>query len=288
MYRPGVEAEFVVGTVEIAVGCWWLKSAGGWLLIITKFPFGVWLNDPMTSWWFDILCRWSAGWKLLLWFPSVVTVTNWLPLAIGVIRKLDVFWLLNWLALWCMKFSLLISIISLTSCFSSSVVSKCFGGDGTDRKWLFLRLKSSLTLLVSSLEFVWLDGVQLFLFSTISLLLFSNPSLTRVAFGAVAVSLLWLLLSTVAQNFLNFLCRYFESFVVLVKVDVDVTVDELLTGAAGVTSWSFVDFRMSTFVRLRMTDVLLPTELLISSFLPPGSSTSRIKKTLIEWVNQWD
>lgn len=234
----------------------------------------------MTSWWFDILCRWSAGWKLLLWLPSVVTVTNWLPLAVGVIRKLDVLWLLSWLALWCMKFSLLISIMSFTNCFSSSVVSECFGGDGTDRKWLFLRLKSSLTLLVDSLEALLIVAVQLFLFPTISLLLFSNPSLTRVALDDDAVPLLWLLLSTVAQNFLNFLCRYFESFVVLVKVVDDVvTGDALLTEATGVTSWSFADFKLSTFVRLRMTDVVLVSELLFSSFRPPGSSkTSRKKK----------
>lgn len=116
--------------------------------------------------------------------------------------------------------------------------------------------------------------VQLFLFSTISLLLFNNPSLTETALDDDAVPLLWLLLSTVAQNFLNFLCRYFESFVVLV-VDDDVTGDELLTvAAADVTSWSFVDFKLSTFVRLRMTDVVLVSELLFSSFRPPGSSKS--------------
>lgn len=68
--------------------------------------------------------------------------------------------------------------------------------------------------------------------------------------------LLWLvLLSTVAQNFLNFLCRYFESFVVLViKVDVD----EMIVGVAGAACWSFVDFCniVSTmFVRLMVTDV---------------------------------
>lgn len=242
---------------------------------MTKLPFGVWLLTR-TSWWFDILCRWSAGWKLLLWLPSVVTVTNWLPLAIGVIRKLDVFWLLSswWLALWCMKFSLLMSMMSFTSCFSSSVVSECFGGDGTDRiLWWFLRLKSSLTAL--------LVGVQLFLFTTISLLLFSSPPWTLLVLADTIVgSLLWLLvwlLSTVAQNFLNFLCRYFESFVVLVKVDVDVTGDEVIVEAAVVACWSFVGFGSSTFVRLRMMDEARAGVIFIS-FVPPGSSVKRTRK----------
>lgn len=102
----------------------------------------------------------------------------------------------------------------------------------------------------------------------------------------VAASLLWLLLSTVAQNFLNFLCRYFESFVVLFEVDVDVTVDELVTGTAGAASWSFVDFRMSTFVRLRIVDVPLLKEPLLSSFLPPGSSTSNEIKRQMSKLNE--
>lgn len=121
-----------------------------------------------------------------------------------------------------------------------------------------------------------LAGVQLFLFSTISLLLFSSPSRTLAAFNvAVGASLLWLLLSTVAQNFLNFLCRYLESLVVLFEVDVDVTGNEMIVEAAGVTCWSFVALKLSTFVRLRMTFVLvLSSELFMSSFLPPGSSTN--------------
>lgn len=131
-------------------------------------------------------------------------------------------------------------------------------------------------------------GVQLFLFSTISLLLFSNPSLTEVALDDGAVPLLWLLLSTVAQNFLNFLCRYFESFVVLVKVDEDVAGDELLTEAAGVTSWSFADFKLSTFVRFRMTDVAFVNELLLSSLRPPGSSKTSLKRVISKPEFDWN
>lgn len=157
--------------------------------------------------------------------------------------------------------------MSFTSCFSSSVVSKCFGGDGTDRKRLFLRLDSSLTL-------VLLAGGQLFLFSTISLLLLRSPLAALVTWVAGVPSRLWLLLSTVAQNFLNFLCRYFESFVVLVRVDADEMIAEVTAAAA--CSWSFADFSASTtFVRFGMTGVFLASERL-SSFLPPGSS--KIKK----------
>lgn len=175
-------------------------------------------------------------------------------------------------------------MMSFTSCFSSSVVSKCFGGDGTDRKRLFLRLDSSLTVLVSSL--VLLAGGQLFLFSTISLLLLRSPLTALVTWVAGVASRLWLLLSTVAQNFLNFLCRYFESFVVLVKVDVD----EMIAGVAGAAacSWSFADFSTSTFVRLGMTGVFLANERLCrSSFRPPGSSEAQRESEEISdlWVN---
>ena len=216
------------------------------------------------------LCRWWS--KLLLWFPSVVTVTIWLPIvAWGVIRKLDALWLLNVLALWCTKFSLLISIISFTSCFSSSVVCKCFGGrdDGTDKKWLFLRLDSSLT--DSAVD---VCCQLLFLFSTISLLLLRSPSRV-LEFVAVIWLFVWLL-STVAQNFLNFLCRYLESW----DVDVDVTVDcVIIVAAAGVTSWSFGSLELSTIVRFTIVaDEIRPDELLISSLVPPGSSEKYGKK----------
>lgn len=77
---------------------------------------------------------------------------------------------------------------------------------------------------------------------------------------AGVASLLWL--STVAQNFLNFLCRYFESFVVLVKDD------EMSVEVADAAGWS--DFGRSAFVRLMVTGVFL--ELFTSSFFPPGSS----------------
>lgn len=165
------------------------------------------------------------------------------------------------------------SMMSFTSCFSSSVVSKCFGGDGTDRKRLFLRLDSSLTVLAES-SLVLLAGGQLFLFSTISLLLLRSPLAALVTWVAGVASRLWLLLSTVAQNFLNFLCRYFESFVVLVRVDVDEMMAEVADTAPW--SWSFADFSASTFVRLGMTGALLANERLpMSSFRPPGSSTTK-------------
>lgn len=87
-----------------------------------------------------------------------------------------------------------------------------------------------------------------------------------------------------AQNFLNFLCRYFESFATSVD-DVD---DVLVTGddeivvdvATEVTNWSLVDdFKLSTFVQLLIVVVAADTMVscfFSSPFVPPGSSTMRM------------
>lgn len=63
----------------------------------------------------------------------------------------------------------------------------------------------------------------------------------------------------------------------LVKVDVDVTGDEVIVEAAVVACWSFVGFGSSTFVRLRMMDEARAGVIFIS-FVPPGSSVKRTRK----------
>jgi hypothetical protein len=75
----------------------------------------------------------------------------------------------------------------------------------------------------------------------------------------------------VAQNFLNFLCRYFESFVVLlIRADVLVTVDAIVVADddnglddndddVDVINWSllvaFTKFTLIPFVRLRLAGI---------------------------------
>lgn len=131
-------------------------------------------------------------------------------------------------------------MISFTSCFSSSVVSECLGGEDIDNgtvaveMWFVVRLFSSFVLLDS-------EDCHLFLSTIVSeLLLWSSNEL----FTAFRLWLLAGLFSTVAQNFLNFLCRYLESFE---EVGVNVICD-CETIEVAVDCWSFRFFDEVSFV----------------------------------------
>lgn len=138
------------------------------------------------------------------------------------------------------------------------------------------------------------DEVQLFLSSTISLLLlFSRPA-TLVDVAGLLISLLWLwLLSTVAQNFLNFLCRYFESFEVEDVVTVEVVARGKLEEFDDVTDngndWSFVAFKKFTFSPfVRLIKLLLwKWFFCMSSSVPPPGSSAKQKKKQFNFFSQY-
>lgn len=77
-----------------------------------------------------------------------------------------------------------------------------------------------------------------------------------------------------AQNFLNFLCRYLESLATIVEDDVLVTGDDEIdveVATEVTTCWSRVDdFKLTTlFVQLL---IVVAADTIVSFFAPPGSS----------------
>lgn len=68
----------------------------------------------------------------------------------------------------------------------------------------------------------------------------------------------------------------------LVEVDVDVTDDEVIVEAAGVTTWSLTALERSEFVRLGIADAALAREVFRTSLVPPGSSGSEREHNAIK------